>query len=99
MAALILLYWAQIPFSMAVSTLFKDSKVGNYVGSLLLIFPTLIFFNLISIKDDGKNWLYAFNWLPLIPGCSIMARLASASPDTFQTSSKIIDVDWISMPV
>jgi hypothetical protein len=81
MIGLILLYLAQIPFSMTLSTLFKDSKVGNYIGSLLLIFPTLIFFNLISIKDDGRNWLYAFNWLPLIPGCSIMAYLASASPD------------------
>jgi hypothetical protein len=34
---------AQIPFSMALSTLFQDSKVASQIGGLLIILPVLIY--------------------------------------------------------
>lgn len=38
-AALIVYCIAQIPYAMALSTLFSDIKMANQIGGLLLVFP------------------------------------------------------------
>ena len=43
MIGAILFCIAQIPFAMALSTVFNDSKVGNQVGGLFIILPIVLF--------------------------------------------------------
>jgi hypothetical protein len=40
---MVLVQVSMIPFSMALSTFFQDSKVANYVGNLFNTLPILIF--------------------------------------------------------
>jgi hypothetical protein len=99
MALVILMLISNISFSMALSTFFTDAKVANYVGSLLMNFPIFWFLNIIQFTGGSRNWLYVFNWLPIIPACSILTQLTSVSPASLPISMIVIRTEWIVMPV
>jgi len=86
---------AQVPFCMALSTMFTDGKIANNIGSLLLIFPIVIFVNFLAMNDNSKYWLYALNWIPVIPGCSLLVILSSTDKAVFP----LYDLSWVSSPV
>ena len=86
---------AQVPFCMALSTIFTDGKIANNIGSLLLIFPIVIFVNFLAMNDNSKYWLYALNWIPVIPGCSLLVILSSTDKAVFP----LYDLSWVSSPV
>jgi hypothetical protein len=64
---------------MALSTLFASSKVAQYVGSLLMIFPIMIFLHFIQLgeEDKSRHFIYLFFFIPLMPACSLIAQLTS----------------------
>lgn len=84
---------------MALSTFFTDDKVANYVGSLLLNFPIYIFLNIVQWTGAGRNFLYFMNWIPIVPVCSIMARLTRPNPGLVPDTFTTIKTDWIIEPV
>ena len=86
---------AQVPFCMALSTMFTDGKIANNIGSLFLIFPIVIFVNFLAMNDNSKYWLYALNWIPVIPGCSLLVILSSTDKAVFP----LYDLSWVSSPV
>lgn len=59
---------------MAISTLFTSAKVAQYVGGLLLVVPVMIFLQFIQMgqEDYGKNFVYVFFFLPIMPACAII---------------------------
>lgn len=42
---------ANIPFSMALSTLFTDSKVANSIGGLIVIIPICFYLQLVAAEE------------------------------------------------
>ena len=68
---------------MALSCLFSDSKVADNVGSMMLIFPLVIFVNFLAIDGPKRHWLYAFNWIPVIPGSSLLVILSTTDKAAF----------------
>jgi ABC-type Na+ efflux pump permease subunit len=83
---------------MALSTLFSDSKVANYVGSLLMIFPIMIFLQFIQMEGNYRLYLYCFFFIPVIPACSLFAKL-STKPIPIFAMGALIDLSWISSRV
>ena len=81
MTVMVLFLLSQIPFSMALSTFFNDSKVANYVGGLLLTFPIIFFLQLVIMETNAKYILYLFYILPVMPACGIIVRLTSITED------------------
>jgi hypothetical protein len=86
---------AQVPFSMALSCMFTDGKVASNIGQLLMIFPLIIVVNFMTVTDNSKYWMYALNWIPIIPGCSLLVILTSTDKAIF----KLIDFSWVSPTV
>ena len=64
---------------MAVSTLFTSPKVAQYVGGLLLIVPVLLMLHFIQMGEDdhGKNFVYLFFFLPIMPACALFCQLST----------------------
>ncbi len=60
---------AMIFKSMAISTLFSDSKVAGQLGSLILIAPLALFMWLYSIciKYKTINYMYCGYMVPFVP--------------------------------
>lgn len=90
---------AQIPFSMALSCAFHDSKVASQVGGLLIIFPVLLFMQLAQTTTDNKYILYALFFLPVMPTCTILTKLTSGSGMYSVIATSFFDVNWVSTPV
>jgi hypothetical protein len=44
-----------LTFSMGLSTFFSDSKLANQVGSILLILPVAIYFNIVNGKINNNR--------------------------------------------
>ena len=88
-----------IPFSMALSTFFTDSKVAQYVGSLFMIFPTLIFLQVITMDDSvdvQKATMYGISWMPMFPAMSIFCKLATPPPSILPDRSMLLfKTDWV----
>jgi len=96
--AVVLLLISVIPFSMALSTFFSDSKVAQYVGSLFMVFPTLIFLSVITMdgSDNTKKAMYGISWMPLFPAMSIFSKLATPQPDILPMRDLLLlKTDWI----
>jgi len=87
--AVILFALTQIPYCMALSTLFSDSKLANQIGGLLLLIPELIFLWLASQQDNSSKVMYALYWLPVMPACTIFTSLSlNSSVIGFQMINK-----------
>ena len=68
---------ANIPFSMTLSTLFQDSKIANSIGGLIVFIPILLFLQLVQSDSDNKYLIYLLFWLPVVPTCSLLAKLST----------------------
>ena len=84
---LILFALANITFSMAVSTLFSDSKFSNQLGGVLLFLPIGVYLYLVStginteagvgkLQSDLYWVVYFIYWIPIIPACSLLINLS-----------------------
>lgn len=88
---------AQIPFCMALSTLFEDSRMANQIGGLLLLFPELLFLYLASKTDGVRNLIYLMYLLPVGPACELFVHLSSGH-DEKSLEYSFIRTEWISQP-
>lgn len=54
---MILMAFGNLTFSMGISCFFSDSKLANQLGSILLILPIAIYFNIVNgdIGQDCQN--------------------------------------------
>lgn len=75
---LVVLYVAQIPFTMALSTFFTDAKVANSVGGLIMAFPAIIFIQMTQLNDNGPRLLYLLFWMPIFPALTIITSLITS---------------------
>jgi hypothetical protein len=71
--ASVLLFWTQIPFCMALSTFFKDSKVAQGIGQLVMMIPIIILLNLLISEDRTvNNCLYPCMIFPAVPAITLI---------------------------
>jgi ATP-binding cassette subfamily A (ABC1) protein 3 len=99
---MVLLYLSYIPFTMTLSTFFTDSKVANYVGGLLMIFPIIIFLQFLIMDSNSKYLIYLFYLLPIFPSCGIFVKLTSISEEALGfdvPDNVLLNTDFISTPV
>ena len=68
--------------SMALSTLFSDSKVASQIGSLVLIAPMALFMYLFSVSIRTKNidYMYCGYAVPFVPTMVILADILGVEP-------------------
>ena len=92
----------QIPYAMAISSFFKDPKVANTIGGLLIILPIAFFLQLASVNDGSKYVMYLLFWLPIIPTCSILVKISGGIaipgvPSFFNIDFIPIELCWFFM--
>ena len=68
--------------SMALSTLFSDSKVAGQIGSLVLIAPMALFMYLFSLVLTHKNpnLMYIGYMIPYVPTMVILGNTLDVEP-------------------
>lgn len=81
---------AMIFKSMAISTLFSDSKVAGQIGSLILIAPLALFMWLISVsyKNENPKYMYCGYMVPFVPLVIALSKLFNSEfvPDAVSDS-------------
>lgn len=79
MAAMILNGVSMTFFSMALTTVFSDSKISVQLGSLTLVLPLALFIGLLNI-DKADPWRLYFGYmLPTFPTTVIVSDMAESS--------------------
>lgn len=97
--AVMLFGLGMIPYCMALSTLFSDSKMANQIGGLLLLIPELIYL-WVSSKTTAVKWVvYAFYWLPVMPASTIFVSLTTAPDIPGFPIKKFVDTTYQSVPL
>ena len=66
-------------FSMALTTVFSDSKISVQLGSLALVLPLVLFIGLLNIDKTDPWRLYFGYMLPTFPTTVIVADMAESS--------------------
>jgi len=99
---LIVFGFANISFSMALSTAFSDSKFSNQLGGVLLVLPVAIFLYYVSVGssfDQGivtdlpshnYQFIYLFYWIPIVPTCSLLVNLADSPTNCYGYSNPAV---------
>jgi ABC-type multidrug transport system fused ATPase/permease subunit len=96
--AIFLFALGSIPFCMALSTLFQDSKIANQVGGMLLLLPELVFLYLATKKTPTAYVIYALYWLPVVPSCHLFTYYCT-NHDPKYLSDSFIHLEWTNLPV
>lgn len=99
---LVILYVAQIPFTMALSTFFTDAKVANSVGGLIMAFPAVIFIQITQLSGNLPKMIYLLYWMPIFPAMTIICSLTTANylpPDflVMKTSMLSLPFAWTTL--
>ena len=85
---------ANITFSMALSTLFADSKFSNQLGGVMLFLPLGAFLYLVStgintgggfgeLSTDYYGYAYLIYWIPIVPACALITNLVDPPSQCF----------------
>mmetsp|Transcript_12057 Transcript_12057/g.18603 ORF Transcript_12057/g.18603 Transcript_12057/m.18603 type:complete len:175 (-) Transcript_12057:255-779(-) len=80
-----------IPFSMAVSTLFKDAKVASNASLVVVTLPMIIFVQLLRSKS---YLMYLFYFIPIFPGLTLLVSLMT--PDPTRVPDLPVDPSYLS---
>ena len=63
---------------MAMSTMFTDSKVGQFMGSLFAFVPIILFMKLIQQDGNAKYLVYLLYVFPTTPALAILINILTA---------------------
>lgn len=75
MFSTILYCMAQVPFSMTLSTIFKEPKVGNGIGGMIVWAVFLIPLQLTQLQNSARFLLYPFCLFPVSAGIVIWSNV------------------------
>lgn len=64
-------------FSMALTTLFSDSKISVQLGSLATTFPLALFIGLFNMGRDDPWRLYLGYMFPHFPSSVVVCKMAN----------------------
>ena len=92
MAAMILNGISMTFFSMALTTLFSDSKISVQLGSLALVLPLALFIGLMNIDKVNPWRLYFGYFLPQFPTTVIVADMADSTININLTVAWVVSV-------
>lgn len=79
--------------SMAITTIFSDSKISVQMGSLILMLPLTLFIGLYNVDVDNPWRLYLGYWLPHFPCTVIVSKLSGVNVNIN------MPVTWVTMIV
>ena len=63
-----------VAFSMALSTFFRNPKVADNVGQMLLYLPVIVFLQCAQKIVESKVVIYIFMWVPMFPTCTLFVK-------------------------
>lgn len=88
----IMLYFAQITFCMALSTIFSDSRMAQNASSILLFVPLI--FVLAALQNDSTyKWLiYPLFLMPVTPPIVLLMKMSSIEA---YESLQIFDLNYV----